>query len=57
MSGQKLFRIFKYLLFSMLMFNLFYYLAEDLNAYRYLPTDPALAQVFETFAESPYARV
>ena len=50
MSGYKLFRIFKYLLFSLLMFNLFYYLVEDLNAYRYLGANPSLGQILETFA-------
>ena len=50
MSGQKLFRVFKYLLFSLLMFNLFYYLVEDLNAYRYLGANPSLGQILETFA-------
>lgn len=50
MSGRKLFRIFKYFLFSLLMFNLFYYLVEDLNAYRYLPTNASLGQILETFA-------
>ena len=50
MAGRKLFRISKYCLFSLLMFNLFYYLVEDLNAYRYLPANPTLGQIFENFA-------
>jgi len=50
MSVRKLFTIFKVCLFSLLMFNLFYYLVEDLNAYRYLPANSTLGQIFETFA-------
>jgi hypothetical protein len=50
MSGYTLFRAFKYLLFGLFTFNLFYYLGEDLDAYRYLSSDASLGQILETFA-------
>ena len=50
MSGYTLFRIFKYVLFGLFTFNLFYYLGEDLDAYRYLGADATLSDILETFA-------
>jgi hypothetical protein len=50
MSGYTLFRTFKYALFGLLLFNLFYYLVEDRAAFLYLGANPSLGQILESFA-------
>jgi hypothetical protein len=51
-TGYRLswFRILKYIVYVLLMVNLFYYLWEDLIAFRYLPVGASLSQVLEAFA-------
>jgi hypothetical protein len=46
------FRLFKVVIFWVLMINLVYYLYEDVTAFLYLPTDASVFEVAETFAVS-----
>ena len=50
MSGHTLFRIFKYVLFALLLYNFYVYFGEDMDAYRYLPAGSPIGKVLETFA-------
>ena len=50
MSGYTLFRLFKYVLFGLFIYNFYVYLGEDLDAYRYLPANSPIGRILETFA-------
>jgi hypothetical protein len=48
--GLTRFQIIRYSIYTLLMLNLFYYLWEDLIAFRYVPRGASLAEVVENFA-------
>lgn len=48
--GLTRFQIVRYSIYTLLMLNLFYYLWEDLIAFRYVPSGAPLAKIFENFA-------
>ena len=48
--GLTRFQIIRYTIYALLMLNLFYYLWEDLIAFRYIPRGAPLAQIIENFA-------
>jgi hypothetical protein len=48
--GLTRFQIIRYSIYTLLMFNLLYYLWEDLIAFRYIPRGAPLAQIVENFA-------
>ncbi len=50
LTKESAFRIFKALIFLILMVNLFYYLLEDVTAYLYLAPGSTLFDVLESFA-------
>jgi len=48
--GLTRFQIVRYGIYTMLMLNLFYYLWEDLNAFRYVPSGASIGAILESFA-------
>jgi hypothetical protein len=48
--GLTRFQIIRYSIYTLLMLNLFYYLWEDLIAFRYIPSGAPLSKIVENFA-------